>query len=101
MAPPPPVCITIDDRESHLQQALRDAVQLYGKAAQFDVHVDRLVLGDVTLMGGGSNLHMVVERKRHDDLMASLIDGRLQEQQQRLLEWQTEHGTQQLFSYGI
>ena len=76
--------ITLDDRESALCDALG---ALVADPANVRVHPPRrMVLGDAHLAADG--LEILVERKRQDDLMSSLFDGRLRDQYDRLHAWQ-------------
>lgn len=80
--------IQFDDRE----QALYDEFQSVQDATQrrFDASLERLPLGDIVLTH--EDLMVIVERKRHDDFMKSVFDGRLDEQTHRLEEWREAHG---------
>ena len=77
-----------DDREHTLFAAFRART-----AGRDDVVATqrRLDMGDVLIRpADGSPPHFVVERKRVDDLMASVFDGRLAEQEHRMRQWQSE-----------
>lgn len=81
------VHLTLDDRERALSAALEAAIHAHprGRAA-FVLETRRLVLGDVSLRAPDApDAEILVERKREDDLMASLFDGRLSEQGARLV----------------
>lgn len=77
---------TFDDRERELVAAFKAVLAGLDRAADFPITVTRLPLGDVQLVGEGG-VRVLVERKRDDDLMASLFDGRLEEQSARLGAW--------------
>lgn len=79
------VRVTFDDRERALVGAFRSVLVTLNRTQDFEVVVGRLPLGDVELVAEGATV--LVERKRDDDLMASLFDGRLAEQGARLRTW--------------
>ena len=70
--------IVVDDREEHLHAALR-AID----TTDFKLHKKRLKVGDVliqTKVKDTVNIRVVLERKRMDDLLNSVFDGRLKRQ---------------------
>lgn len=82
------LCIKFDDRERALFAAFS---ALPGPLLEpFCTSRERLALGDIHIHDEA--LEIIVERKRVDDLMASLFDGRLAEQSQRLRQWQNNRG---------
>lgn len=64
----------VDDRE-------RDLIERF-RADNVSFRVERLPLGDIVIEHGGTTA--IVERKRTDDLAASITDGRWREQKARL-----------------
>ena len=70
--------IVVDDREEHLHAALR-AID----TTDFKLHKERLKVGDLliqTKVKDTVNIRVVLERKRMDDLLNSVFDGRLKRQ---------------------
>ena len=89
------VRITFDTRERALVEAfrgLRAEGLVDAKHVPMPETVAQLALGDVMLQPDAEQEGpcILVERKRHDDLMNSLFDGRLDEQTSRLEHWRSE-----------
>ena len=82
------LCITFDDRERALYAAF--SALPVPLLENFCTTRERLALGDIHIHD--QTLEIIIERKRVDDLMASLFDGRLVEQSQRLRQWQNIRG---------
>lgn len=91
MSQPAVTCFCFDDRERSLVQTFRRCVE-----GRTDVRVDckRLAMGDVIVAaddGGGPRI--IIERKILTDLVASVFDGRLEEQHRRMVAYQEEAST--------
>ena len=80
--------VQFDDREQPLFDEFRGVQDM--AQTRFDASLQRLPLGDIVL--SHEELVIIVERKRHDDLMKSVYDGRLEEQTHRLEQWRETHG---------
>ena len=59
------ICVDLSERNAALLDLVREC-------ADFDVHLERLAVGDYVIDGG-----MIVERKTYVDFATSLLDGRL------------------------
>lgn len=83
--------IEIDDRETALYEHLQTLVQAHNQQQQKDHHrvlltKKVLLLGDVLIRHpDDSDPFLIVERKTFQDLLASIKDGRYQEQSHRLI----------------
>ena len=73
--------IKVDIREHTLIKLLKALNNDYG--FNFDISVERLDLGDISIWNEGEEL-LLLERKKLSDLAASIRDGRYKEQSYRL-----------------
>ena len=80
--------ITIDNREQELITAIQSIVSVsgsdVGKEAAIQVKVEMLPLGDIIISDDDDNDLIIIERKKISDLLASIKDGRYEEQSYRL-----------------
>lgn len=83
----------MDDREPALHRALQVRLDATSHRRppkrELTLGKERLVLGDVAIRSDEDPRvsEVLVERKRHDDLLHSRFDGRLAEQSERLARW--------------
>lgn len=75
--------IICDYREKHVMSGLQKIIQ--NKYKEVQIKTENLFLGDFKIG------NMIFERKTHQDLASSILDGRYQEQSNRLKEHATEN----------
>ena len=74
--------IKIDNREQELIVAIQQIIS--GSEKDIHVKVEMLPLGDIIISDDDDNDLLIIERKRISDLLASIKDGRYEEQSFRL-----------------
>ena len=76
--------IKIDNREQELIVAIQGIVSLSDFGKDIQVKIEMLPLGDIIISDDDDNDLLIIERKSISDLIASIKDGRYEEQSYRL-----------------
>ena len=76
--------IKIDTREQELIAAIQQILSGSDVGKDIQVNVEMLPLGDIIISDDDDNDLLIIERKRISDLLASIKDGRYEEQSYRL-----------------
>jgi len=84
-----PIKITVDCRELKLIEEIRRLIATEALFKDIELLTENLLLGDITIQVHHHTL--LIERKTVDDLLASIKDGRYDEQSYRLRSLENEH----------
>lgn len=76
--------IKIDNREQELIVAIQQIISGSDVGKDIQINVEMLPLGDIIISDDDDNDLLIIERKRVSDLLASIKDGRYEEQSYRL-----------------
>ena len=77
--------IIIDERERDLYDKIDNIVNLSGNNTTIQISREVLPLGDILIRTDGQRNVVLIERKSFSDLLASIKDGRYEEQSYRLI----------------
>jgi crossover junction endonuclease MUS81 len=77
--------IIIDERESDLYEKIDSIVNFSGNNTSIQISREVLPLGDILIRTDGQRNVVLIERKSFSDLLASIKDGRYEEQSYRLI----------------
>ena len=77
--------IIIDERERDVYNKIDSIVNLEGNNTSIQISREVLPLGDILLQTDGQRNVVLIERKSFSDLLASIKDGRYEEQSYRLI----------------
>ena len=77
--------IIIDERERDLYEKIDDIVHYSGNNTTIQISREVLPLGDILIRTDGQRNVVLIERKSFSDLLASIKDGRYEEQSYRLI----------------
>jgi len=77
--------IIIDERERDLYEKIDAIVNLSGNNTSIQISREVLPLGDILIRTDGQRNVVLIERKSFSDLLASIKDGRYEEQSYRLI----------------
>jgi len=76
--------LKIDVRENDLIEHIKGIIQNKFAYQCMEVRVETLPIGDVIISDSNNNDLVIIERKTVNDLLASIVDGRYEEQSHRL-----------------
>lgn len=82
--------ITVDSRETKLLEEMNKTISLQPVFKDISITSTNLLLGDIQIVVG-ENHKILLERKTIDDLLASIKDGRYEEQSHRLQTMRNDH----------
>jgi ERCC4-type nuclease len=77
--------IIVDEREHDLYSKLDSIVNFEGNNTSIQISKEVLLLGDILIQTDGQRQVVLIERKSLSDLLASIKDGRYEEQSYRLI----------------